>query len=546
MLKNPKLKSVQQHDFAMIPRADIPRSQFRMPTGRKFTMSAGFLIPFLVEEVLPGDTWRCNNTTVLRTPPEITPVMDNWHFDVFYFYTPCRILWVNWTKMHGEQVNPGDSTSYTVPQVVSPVGGFAQLDIADYFGLPTAGQTGAGATISVNALPFRAYNKIFNQWFRDENLDNSLVENTGDGPDVSTQYAIIRRRKRPDYFTTCLPFVQKGTAVAIPITGNATVKTNATALLTGAQPILKVGKITDGTDPGSFTLGNSAGNGVFATTTATGSTTVGIYPTNLYADLSTATAATINALRLSFQTQKILERDARGGTRYTELLMAHFGVRPPDYRVQRPEYIGGGNINIVNDAIPQTSATGLTGATTPIGTLAATGRAAGNSSFSYSATEHGFIMGLCQVRADNSYQQGIRRMWSRLTRFDHYYPAFASLGEQAVLNKEIYSDGSANDANTFGYQERWGEYRYNPTQIMGMFRSTNSTPIDYWHSAQKFTTLPTLSSTFMQDASDVTLQRNFAGGAQTAGQQFLVDMYLDIRVARPMPMFSVPGNIDRF
>lgn len=543
-VRNMKQKSVNVHDFAMVPRADIPRSSFRMEKALKTAIGAGTLVPILCEEVLPGDTFNAKVTIVCRTPPVVTPVMDNWHMETFYFFVPCRLVWDNWRKFMGEQDNPGDSISFTVPQVAGPVGGYAISSIGDYFGLGTVGQWGAGNAVSHNALPFRAYNLIFNQWFRDENLQNSIAVAKGDGPDNYTDYNIMRRGKRHDYFTSALPFVQKGTSVSIPLGTTAPVYGTGHTLYPSFPIGVQWYQATDQANLQLAVTNASTAINLSAASAGTGSLTFTEARQPLYVDLSSATAATINQLRQSFQIQRLLERDARGGTRYTEIVRAHFGVVSPDARLQRPEYIGGGHTRVETSAIPQTSATGLTGATTPIATLAAIGHAQGTNGFSYASTEHGYLIGLANVRADQTYQQGVRRLWKRSTRYDFYFPVFAHLGEQPVYNYELYADGSANDANVFGYQERWAEYRYNPSQITGIFRSTAAGTLDYWHTAQRFLSLPALNSAFISDNTDVTLERNFALGAASANQQFYCDMLFNMVVARPMPMYSVPGMVD--
>lgn len=533
-------KSVDLHKFAMIPKADIPRSAFKIQKTHKTTFDAGFLVPIYVDEVLPGDTFNLKMTAFARLATPITPVMDNMHLDSFFFFVPNRLVWNNWNHFMGEQDNPGDSISYLVPQQVSPTAGYAVGSLQDYMGLPTVGQVGAGNTVSHCAFFTRAYNLIWNEWFRDQNLQTSAVVDKGDGPDATpaANYVLRRRGKRHDYFTSALPWPQKGQSVTLPLGSSAPIRyDNFAAPSTSDNHYV----IVTGNAPSSGLVSGSANFGTFTGSTALPNGS----GSNLYADLSQATAATINQLRQSFQIQKLLERDARGGTRYTEIIRAHFGVISPDSRLQRPEYLGGGSAPITVNPIAQTSGTSATGTTTPLGNLAAmgTGVAHGHG-FTQSFTEHGVIIGLVSVRADLTYQQGLRKMWSRSTRYDFYFPAFAHLGEQAVLNKEIYVTGAATDNDVFGYQERWAEYRYNPSQITGLFKSTSAGTIDQWHLAQRFTSLPTLNSTFIQDTPPVS--RVVAVGAAANGQQFLLDTFFDIKAVRPMPLYSVPGLIDHF
>lgn len=544
-------QSVNVHQFAMIPRADIPRSSFNVQTAHKTTFDSGYLIPVYVDEVLPGDTFNLKMTAFARLSTPIYPVMDNMHLDSFFFFVPNRLIWSHWEEFMGQQANPGASISYLIPQQVCPAGGYAINSLQDYMGLPTVGQVGAGNTVSHSALHLRAYNLIWNEWFRDENLQNAATVDTGDGPDTVTNYTLLRRGKRHDYFTSALPWPQKGASVSLPLGTSAPVYGTGKALgLTDGTNNLGLGinsaaayaTPTGGfynTNPGSATYGGA----IPATNRSLGVVTSGV--SGLYADLTSATAATINQLRQSFQIQKLLERDARGGTRYTEIVRSHFGVISPDARLQRPEYLGGGSTPVTINPIAQTSGTSASGTTTPLGNLGAMGTAlARNHGFTKSFTEHGVIIGLVSVRADLTYQQGLRRMWSRSSRYDFYFPAFAHLGEQAILNKEIYVRGDVNDSGVFGYQERWAEYRYNPSLVTGLFRSTAAGTLDGWHLSQKFTSLPTLNSTFIQDIPPV--DRVVAVGAAANGKQFIFDSFFDVRMARPMPLYSVPGLIDHF
>lgn len=542
-MKMHRNKSASSHQFAMIPRADVPRSKFRMQKTLKTAFDAGYLVPILCEEVLPGDSCNLSGTMFGRLATPIFPIMDNLYLETFFFFVPLRLVWPNVVKMFGEQNNPADSISYSVPQCVSPAGGYAIGSVFDFFGLPTVGQVGGGNTVTHSALPLRCYNLIYNEWFRDQNLQNSVLENVDDGPDIPADFALLRRGKRHDYFTSCLPWTQKFVAPSIPLGTSAPVKTASSPTVTGAQNVTSFAKTSDGTALGAFVITTgAAGTGQ---TAAGGGLGTSWYLNNLYADLASAVGASVNAVRQSVQIQKLLERDARGGTRYTEKIFSHFGVRSPDARLQRPEYLGGGKTPIQINPVAQTSASNLTGGTTPLGNVSAMGTTLANRhGFSYSATEHGYFIGLATVNADLTYQQGLRRHWSRLTQYDFYWPAFAMLGEQPVLNKEIYVRGDANDNNVFGYQERWAEYRYNPSEITGLMRSTAATAIDQWHLAQEFSALPTLNATFISDTPP--LDRVLAVGAAANGQQLLLDVFYDTTWARPMPMYSVPGLMDHF
>lgn len=532
--------------FSQVPSVVRPRSVFDRSRTYKTTFDEGYLIPFYWDEILPGDTIaNLSVTSFARLATLIVPFMDNLWMDFFFFFIPNRLVWDNWQRFCGEQDNPDDSTDFLVPQVtVSPTVG----SLYDYFGLPV------GKQMTVDNLLPRAYNLVWNEFFRDENIQNSVVVDTDDGPDTASDYVVLKRGKRKvDPFVTALPWPQKGPGVELPIGGYANVGFVADddkfhAFFPGGQTgstALNVGT-THGSIPQNTSglAGYVKGNGT-ATTLTPEQISGTLYSYPLVADLSSNSAVTINALREAFQIQKWYEQLARGGSRYVELVLSMFGVHTGDARLQRPEYLGGGTTPIQVHAVAQTAPAPEEGfgVATPQGNLAAYA-VSGQSGigFSKSFVEHGHVLGLVSVRGDYTYQQGIDRMWSRQTKFDFYWPAFAHLGEVGILNKEIYyQNDSSVDDKVFGYQERWYDYRYGISKITGKLRSGITGSLDVWHLAQNFASLPTLNSTFIEEAPPVS--RVIAVQDEP---HFIFDSVIKCRMARCMPVYSTPGLVDHF
>lgn len=544
--------------FALNPtRIDMSRSTFDRNSSVKTSFNVGDIVPFYVDEVLPGDTFDIDTSKVIRMPSLLTPIMDNLYLDTYYFFVPNRIVWQHWKELMGENNESAwiPTTEYEVPQITAPSGGWSIGTIADYMGVPT-GVSG----LSVNALPFRAYALICNEWFRDENLCDPLniplTDATVAGVNTGTFVTDVAKGGLPykaakyrDYFTSCLPAPQKGPDVTIPVSGGANYP-----VMSLDDKIPNVGSVattwTDvkgGVSSANWHLGGDNYNGqlpgndlgMFNVSASVSSL---VAPTNLWAiNDGVVSTATINQLRLAFQVQKLYERDARGGTRYIEVLKSHFGVTSPDARLQRPEYLGGNRIPIVISEINQTSGTSAN--STPQGNPSGQSRTTDvHSDFKKSFVEHGFIIGVMVARYDHTYQQGLERFWSRKGRLDFYWPVFANIGEQAVLNKEIYAQGNKTDDEVFGYQEAWADYRYKPNRVTGEMRSQAPQSLDVWHLGDDYSKLPSLSDSWIQEDSAV-VNRVIAVSEENSNQLW-ADIFIKNKCTRAMPMYSIPGLID--
>jgi len=545
MLRN---RTASQHNFAVIPRTDVPRSRFLMKQTRKMAFNASELIPIMCEEVLPGDTWQHTESIMARLATPIAPLVDDIDLETWYFFVPNRLTWPG-TGIHSkwEQFITGQDTALVVPTVAPYSATYETLEgsVFDHFGIMP--QTYTSPYVYVNALPIFSYFLIYNEWFRDENLQNEWTwdltqqqyGSTGISNGTAWDQMPLRINKRSDYFTRALPWPQKGTAVSIPLGTEAPVFVDS-SISTGNSVAVTV----EGTTTHRQIVSQGAGTG----TTWGAASSSGQTP-QLYADLSSATAATINSLRLAMATQQLLEKDARGGSRYVESLLVHFGTRLADFRAQRPEYLGGSRIPITVNPIAQTATYSEDAVNDlALGNLGAEMHASGRKrSFTYAATEHGYIIGLCAVRATPTYQQGTRRHWRRSTRLDFFWPTLANLGEQAVATQEIYQPANNTPSNsTWGYQERNAEYRYTPNEITGVLRSTAATPIDWWHYAEEFGAEPALNAAFITDKTKETLSRSLATGAEANwSAQIIMDVLHESQVARLMPAYSVPG-LSRF
>lgn len=541
---NPSLGNrYSQHSFSQVPTANTPRSVFNRSFASKDTMNFDYLTPFFIDEILPGDTINLNVKTFMRLATQAVPMMDNMYVDFYFFFCPLRLLWDNFQKQMGEQENPGDSIDYLTPSLDPAFGPstFTVGELGDHFGLPT-GVT--RSTFTVSALPFRMYNLTANQWFRDQNLVDSLPFTKSDGPDSLANYVLWKSAKKHDYFTSALPFPQKGDPVSVPLLGTAQVYGNGNPITIVNAPINPDGsgfRTMRFSDTGAMAYNGTPLANQDAYFSING-TSVSNSSLEVNFSATQDVQLTINSFRQAMQLQSFLEQDARGGTRYTEILKAHFNVNSPDARLQRVEFLSAATINIAQHPVAQTSESG----TSPQANLAAFSTAAefGNKiGFSKSFVEHGFVMGLCRARADVTYQQGLHRMWSRRTRYDYFWPKFQELGEQAILNQEIYTSGVySTNIGVFGYQERNAEYRYRPSEIKGQFRSTYPESLDVWHLAQEFGSLPSLNETFITGNTPIDRALVVAEGYPA----LLCDYWFDYKHVRPMVAYPVPASLGRF
>lgn len=563
-------RNVESH-FSMLPSAEISRSRFDRSQDIKFTFNVGELIPFFVDEVLPGDTFDITTSKVIRMQTLLRPVMDNIYLDTYFFFVPNRLVWTHWRELMGENRSSAwlPAVEYSVPRIAlvdsgeTGETGVQPGDNLDYMGVPTNIYSAAvvpGQTAYVNALPLRALCMIYNEWFRDENLTDPI--NWSDG-DSDTNLAGLRTNgiakpflaaKYHDYFTSCLPAPQKGPGVTVPtgfdpgkIGGASAIGWPVVTPLATEQNLLNTGtrRGLSWRDKSGVAIGDPYttiteidGNRLFALT----SNTADLYPENLFAApnplLGTGITIDVNDLRYAFQLQKLYERDARGGTRYIEIIKSHFNVDSPDARMQRPEYLGGNRIPISIHQIANQSQ----GESDFLGDLGAMSLTTDkHSDFVKSFTEHGFVIGICVARYDHSYPQGLERMWTRKGRFDYYWPVFANLGEQAVMKSEIYLDPSALDS-VFGYQERWAEYRYKPNRVAGEMRSGINNTLDSWHFADYYQSAPSLSDGWIKE-DKTNVDRTLAVTSQVSNQLF-ADIYVKNYTTRPMPLYSIPGLID--
>lgn len=524
---------------------NIQRSRMDRSSSYKTTFNAGKLIPVYLDEVLPGDTFDMSVNVLARMSTPIFPVMDNAYMDINWFFVPNRLVWDHWKNFCGESANPWtSSTEYQVPRMPEVLGTLNVGSLADYFGLPLNVNPGYGASGSISALPFRGYRLIWNEWYRDQNLQQPLLVNTGDTETDLTLLDTLSVNKFHDYFTSCLPAPQKGPSTLIPglKSSLAPVRTAQTEGYIGDSNPVKF-RLTDGTKPFEpYNLVMTENGSIKTGVAYTGATASTVYPSNLVAVLSNDMLGTINELRQAFQVQKLLERDARGGTRYREMVFSHFGVTIPDSTVQVPEYLGGERFVLNMEQVIQNSESSPS---SPLGSVSAYSKTIHTGGhFVKSFTEHGFLFGLACVRTNQSYSQGYDRMWTRKSRFDYYYPELAHIGEQPVLNREIYYDSSVPEG-VFGYQEAWAEYRYKPSRNTGYFRPDVSGTLASWHYGENFGSAPILSSSFIT-ASDQPLQRTLAVFQEDFPCQLLADFYFDLKCTRPMPMYSVPGLVDHF